>query len=78
MAGGSRKVWRLLAARAQIVLLTARGLTDVQIGTALDVTGQAAGKWRNRFAGHRLDGLDDAVAVRKTLEEKRHDAPMSA
>ena len=42
----------------------------MQIGTALDVTGQAAGKWRNRFAGHRLDGLDDAVAVHKTLEEK--------
>ena len=80
-----RKVWRSLADRARIVLLAAEGLTNAQIGNALDVTDQTARKWRNRFAEHRLDGLadeprpgrprrigDDAVAevVRKTLEEK--------
>ena len=68
----------------QIVLLAAEGLTNLQIGDALELTGQTARKWRNRFAEHRLDGLsdeprsgrprhidDDAVAevVRKTLEE---------
>jgi len=84
-----RKVWRGLSDRAQIVLLAATGLTNVQIGRALDVTDQTARKWRNRFAEHRLDGLvdeprsgrprrtdDAAVAevVRKTLEEKPRDA----
>ena len=84
-----RKVWRGLSDRAQIVLLAATGLTNVQIGRALGVTDQTARKWRNRFAEHRLDGLvdeprsgrprridDAAVAevVRKTLEEKPRDA----
>ena len=82
-----RKVWRGL--RAQIVLLAASGLTNVEIAKAMDVTDQTARKWRNRFAEHRLDGLDDeprsgrprriddaavAEVVRKTLEEKPRDA----
>ena len=80
-----RKVWRSLADRAQVVLLAAEGLTNVQVGNALDLTDQTARKWRNRFAEHRLDGLSDeprsgrprriddgavAEVVRKTLEEK--------
>ena len=84
-----RKVWRGLSDRAQIVLLAAEGLTNVEIARALDVTDQTARKWRNRFAEHRLDGLDDeprsgrprridddavAEVVRKTLEEKPRDA----
>lgn len=84
-----RKVWRGLSDRAQIVLLAATGLTNVQIGRALDVTDQTARKWRNRFAEHRLDGLGDeprsgrprriddaavAEVVRKTLEDKPRDA----
>ena len=55
----------------------------------LGVTNQTARKWRNRFAEHRMDGLDDeprpgrprridddavAEVVRKTLEEKPCDA----
>ena len=84
-----RKVWRGLSDRARIVLLAADGLTNVQIGTVLGVTDQTARKWRNRFAEHRMDGLDDeprpgrprridddavAEVVRKTLEEKPCDA----
>ena len=84
-----RKVWRGLSDRAHIVLLAAEGLTNVQIGSVLGVTSQTARKWRNRFAEHRLDGLDDeprsgrprridddavAEVVRKTLEEKPRDA----
>ena len=84
-----RKVWRGLSDRAHIVLLAAEGLTNVQIGTVLGVTDQTARKWRNRFAEHRMDGLedeprsgrprridDDSVAevVRKTLEERPRDA----
>ncbi len=60
----------------------------MQIGSALGVTDRTAGKWRNRFAEHRLDGLDDepragrprrtgddavAEAVRKTLEDEPRD-----
>ena len=71
------------------MLLAAEGLTNVQIGSVLGVTDQTARKWRNRFAEHRLDGLDDeprsgrprridddavAEVVRKTLEEKPRDA----
>ena len=84
-----RKVWRSLSDRARIVLLAAEGLTNVQIGTVLGVANQTARKWRNRFAEHRMDGLDDeprsgrprridddavAEVVRKTLEEKPRDA----
>ena len=84
-----RKVWRSLSDRAHIVLLAAEGLSNVQIGIVLGVTDQTARKWRNRFAKHRMDGLedeprsgrprridDDAVAevVRKTLEERPRDA----
>ncbi len=84
-----RKVWRGLSDRAHIVLLAAEGLTNVQIGSVPGVTKQTARKWRNRFAEHRLDGLDDeprsgrprriddaavAEVVRKTLEEKPRDA----
>ena len=87
--GRGRTVWRGLSGRAHIVLLAAEGLTNVQIGSVLGVTNQTARKWRNRFAEHRLDGLDDeprsgrprridddavAEVVRKTLEEKPRDA----
>ena len=79
-----RKVWRGLSDRAHIVLLASEGLTNVRIGKVLGVTDQTARKWRNRFAEHRMDGLDDerrcgrprridddavAEVVRKTLEE---------
>ena len=50
-----RKIWRLPGDRAQIVLPAARGLTRVQIGSALDITDQTARKWHNRFAEHRPD-----------------------
>ena len=84
-----RKVWRGVSDRARIVLLAADGLTNVQIASVLGVTDQTARKWRNRFAEHRLAGLDDeprsgrprriddtavAEVVRKTLEEKPRDA----
>ena len=84
-----RKVWWALSDRAHIVLLAAEGLTNVQIANTLGINNLTARKWRNRFAEHGMDGLqdeprpgrprridDDAVAevVRKTLEEKPRDA----
>ena len=85
-----RKVWRALSDRAHFVLLAAEELTNVQIANTLGINNLTAMKWRNRFAEHGMDELqdeprpgrprridDDAVAevvLRKTLEEKPRDA----
>ena len=54
-----RKVWRALSDRAHIVLLAAEGLTNVQIANTLGINNLTARKWRNRFAEHGMDGLQD-------------------
>jgi transposase len=74
-----------LALRARIVLLAVGGLTNSAIATALGIDKHTVGKWRNRFAAARLDGLhdeprpgaprqigDDAIAetIRMTLESR--------
>jgi transposase len=74
-----------LALRARIVLLAAAGLTNSAIAEGLGIDQHTAGKWRNRFAAARLDGLhdeprpgaprqigDDAIAetIRMTLESR--------
>jgi transposase len=48
-----------LALRARIVLAAAEGLSNTQIGERLAVSRLTVGKWRNRFAVDRLDGLVD-------------------
>jgi transposase-like protein len=45
--------------RARIVLYAAGGLHDTEIASRLDTTAGIVGKWRRRFAEHRLDGLKD-------------------
>jgi transposase len=72
-----------VALRARIVLLAAQGLTNTAIADRLGIDKHTAGKWRQRFARDRLDGLhdeprpgaprqigDDAIAetIRRTLE----------
>jgi transposase len=74
-----------LAQRARIVLLAAEGLTNTAIADRLAIDKHTAGKWRNRFAAARLEGLhdeprpgaprqigDDAIAqtIRMTLESR--------
>jgi transposase len=74
-----------LALRARIVLLAAAGLSNSAIAEGLGIAKHTAGKWRNRFAAARLDGLhdeprpgaprqigDDAIAetIRMTLESR--------
>jgi len=54
-----RKVSRGDAQRAEIVLRAADGLNNCEIAAALGVTRQTVRTWRERFAKHRLDGLDD-------------------
>jgi len=46
--------------RAQIVLLASKGLENKEIASQLNTTLLTVGKWRSRFAKHRLKGLRDA------------------
>ena len=48
-----------LALRSRIVLVAADGLTNTEIAERLGVDHATVGKWRSRFAEHRLDGLLD-------------------
>ena len=84
-----RKVSRGDAQRAEIVLRAAEGLNNRAIADAVGVTRQTVRTWRERFAKHRLDGLDDEPRcgaprkigddrieqiITKTLETKPADA----
>jgi transposase len=54
-----RKVSRGEAQRAEIVLCAANGLNNRAISDAVGVARDTVRLWRERFAKHRLDGLDD-------------------
>ena len=54
-----RKVSRGDAQRAEIVLRAAEGLNNRAISDAVGVTRQTVRTWRERFAKHRQDGLDE-------------------
>ena len=84
-----RKIARADAQRAEIILRAADGLNNCEIADAVGVTRQTVRTWRERFAKHRLDGLDDEPRcgaprkigddrieeiVTKTLETKPADA----
>lgn len=84
-----RKTSQGLATRARIVLECAKGATNIEVGEELGVNRLTVGKWRKRFAEHRLDGLtderrpggprkisDDAIeqVLIKTLESAPRDA----
>jgi transposase len=43
--------------RAMIILLASEGQTNEQIGTALGITRQKAGRWRDRFAADGMAGI---------------------
>src|SRR5215467_9379047 len=84
-----RKVARGDALRAEIILRAANGLNNCAITDAVGATRQTVRTWRERFAKHRLDGLDDEPRcgaprkigddrieeiVTRTLENKPEDA----
>ena len=86
---GRRRTAQGLARRARIVLLAAEGLQNMAIAVELGADQNTVGKWRNRFARDRLQGLhdeprpgaprkigDDAIAetIRLTLEATPPDA----
>jgi transposase len=54
-----RKTAQALSLRAGIVLACADGLANGRVAGQLGVTRQTVGKWRNRFAADRLEGLSD-------------------
>jgi transposase len=54
-----RKTAQALALRARIVLRAAEGLSNTAIADGLGVAKHTVGKWRERFARDRLDGLRD-------------------
>src|ERR687894_188209 len=55
-----RKTAQDLALRARIVLRCAAGATNQAVAREVGVCAHTVGKWRERFAEHRLDGLRDA------------------
>jgi transposase len=61
-----RKTAQALALRARIVLQAAAGLTNTAIAAELGIAKHTVGKWRERFARQRSDGL---------LDEPRPGAP---
>ena len=54
-----RKTAQALALRARIILRAAAGLSNTAIAAELAVSKHMVGKWRERFAKDRLDGLHD-------------------
>ena len=61
-----RRTSQALVMRARIILRAADGASNTAIADALGVTKHTVGKWRERFARQRLDGL---------LDEPRPGAP---
>jgi len=85
----SRSLPHGLVRRAQIVLLSAEGMTNKAIARKLGVSAPTVGTWRSRYLEHGIQGLHDelrpgrprtisdeqiAVLIRKTLKTKPTDA----
>ena len=73
MRARRRKIARVDAVRAEIVLLAADGMNNCAIAATLGLSRLTAGLWRKRFVKKRFDGLDDEPrcgAPRKIGDEK--------
>ena len=72
-----RRVSVRLAERAAIVLHAADGLENQQIGEAVGVSRQKAGRWRDRYAAHGLAGIEKDAPRRgrkRQIDEKQRAA----
>ena len=54
-----RTTAQALARRARVILACAEGKTNIAAAEEAGTTRETAGKWRQRFVQHRLDGLYD-------------------
>jgi transposase len=71
-----RKTAQAMALRARIVLSCAEGLASKEVAGKLGVDANTVGKWRRRFAAHRLDGLRDEPrsGAPRTIDDARIEA----
>src|ERR1700678_4831611 len=54
---------RRKADRARIILACAEGTSDAEVARELGVAVKSVSKWRRKFAGQRLAGLEDAGPI---------------
>src|SRR5512139_2662431 len=81
----SRSLPSGLVKRAQIVLMSADGASNIAIGKALNLSRLTVGTWRSRFMSQRVTGLYDelrtggprsiqdeqiAALIRKTIKKR--------
>jgi transposase len=72
----TRTAPRRQADRARIVLLAAEGFSNADIAAELGVKPHTVGRWRNRFAEHRLAGIEKDLPrggrprTRETIESE--------
>ena len=70
-----RNTAQALALRARIVLRCATGRQNKQIAADLQLDQTTVGKWRRRFAEHRIDGLrDEPRSGTRTIDDARIEA----
>ena len=71
-----RSTAQALALRARIVLGCAAGEQNKTVAARLEICEITVGKWRRRFAEHRLEGLRDEPrsGTPRTLEDARIEA----
>jgi transposase len=71
-----RNTAQALALRARIVLRCATGRQNKQVAADLQIDQTTVGKWRRRFAEHRIDGLRDEPrsGTPRTIDDARIEA----
>jgi transposase len=71
-----RNTAQALAVRARIVLACAEGEQNKRVAARLGVDVDTVGKWRRRFAEHRIDGLQDQPrsGAPRTIDDERIEA----
>jgi len=75
-----RSTAQAMALRARIVLACAGDAQNKDVAAALDVCQPTVGKWRRRFAEHRVEGLRDEPrpGAPRTVEDERIEALVTA